>query len=221
VTCPAPRAACPQPKGNRKPDEAGCGQPRGGSKIIRKLIESTFVSLDGIIDDTQAGTVERAQPHFWGQPYWDEDHAGYAGKLGASADALLLGRVTYEGFALAWGSMEGPEADAMNSMPKYVASRTLTETTWNATVIQGDVAEEVAKLKEQPGKNILKYGTGELDKTLVEHGLVDEFHFWYFPVVVGAGRHLFEGAGFDTTHLKLAEVNQFGSGIVVHVYVPK
>jgi len=84
-----------------------------------------------------------------------------------------------------------------------------------------DVAEEVAKLKEQPGKNILKYGTGELDKTLVEHGLVDEFHFWYFPVVVGAGRHLFEGAGFDTTHLKLAEVNQFGSGIVVHVYVPK
>jgi dihydrofolate reductase len=165
--------------------------------------------------------VERAQPHYWGQPYWDEDHSGYAGKLGGSADALLLGRVTYEGFAAAWGSMEGPEADHMNKMPKYVASRTLTETTWNATVIQGDVAEEVAKLKEQPGKNILKYGTGELDKTLVAHGLVDEFHFWYFPVIVGAGRHLFEGAGFDTTHLKLAEVNQFGSGIVVHVYVPK
>jgi dihydrofolate reductase len=83
------------------------------------------------------------------------------------------------------------------------------------------VAEEVAKLKEQPGDNILKWGTGELDRTLVEHGLVDEFHFWYFPVIIGAGKHLFEGAGFDTTHLKLAGVNRFDSGIVVHVYVPK
>lgn len=188
---------------------------------MRKIIESTFVSLDGIIDDTRPSTASRAEPQRWGQPYWDEDHMNYAGKLMTSTDAMLLGRVTYEGFAEAWGAQEGPAADAMNSMPKYVASRTLTETTWNATIIKGDVAEEVAKLKEQPGKDILKYGTGELDRTLVEHGLVDEFHFWYFPVIVGAGKHLFEGAGFDTTHLKLADVNRFASGIVVHVYVPK
>ncbi|GAA2602518.1 dihydrofolate reductase family protein [Actinomadura fulvescens] len=188
---------------------------------MRKLIESTFVSLDGIIDDTRPSTASRAEPQHWGQPYWDEDHAGYAAKLSASADAMLLGRVTYEGFAEAWSAQKGEAADHMNSMPKYVASRTLTETTWNATLIKGDVAEEVAKLKEQPGENIIKWGTGELDRTLVEHGLVDEFHFWYFPVIVGAGKHLFEGAGFDTTHLKLAEVNQFGSGIAVHVYVPK
>ncbi|MGI5271546.1 dihydrofolate reductase family protein [Nonomuraea sp. CA-218870] len=189
---------------------------------MRKLIESTFVSLDGIIDDTRpVSTASRAEPQHWGQPYWDEDHAGYAGRLAASADAMLLGRVTYESFAEAWSGREGPDAEAMNAMPKYVASRTLTETTWNATLIQGDVAEEVAKLKEQPGGNIVKWGTGELDRTLVEHGLVDEFHFWYFPVIVGAGKHLFEGAGFDTTHLKLADVNRFGSGIVVHVYVPK
>jgi dihydrofolate reductase len=190
---------------------------------MRKLIESTFVSLDGIIDDTRPSSASRAEPQHWGQPYWDDDHNGYAGKLQASADALLMGRVTYEGFLEAWTGREGEFAEQMNSIPKYVASRTLTETdpAWNATLLGGDVAEEVAKLKEQPGRNILKWGTGELDRTLVEHGLVDEFHFWYFPVIVGAGKHLFEGAGFDTTHLKLAEVNQFGSGIVVHVYVPK
>jgi dihydrofolate reductase len=188
---------------------------------MRKLIESTFVSLDGIIDDTRPSTASRAEPQHWGQPYWDEEHANYAAMLSASADAMLLGRVTYEGFAEAWSGREGPEAEAMNSMPKYVASRTLTETTWNATLLKGDVAEEVAKLKEQPGKNIVKWGTGELDRTLVQHGLVDEFHFWYFPVIVGAGKHLFEGAGFDTTHLKLEDVKRFNSGIVVHVYVPK
>jgi dihydrofolate reductase len=188
---------------------------------MRKLIESTFVSLDGIIDDTRPSTASRAEPHRWGQPYWDEDHGGYAGELMASMDAMLLGRVTYEGFAEAWSDRSGPDADAFNNAPKYVASRTLTETTWNATLLQGDVAEEVAKLKEQPGGNILKWGTGELDRTLVEHGLVDEFHFWYFPVIVGAGKHLFEGAGFDTTHLELADLKRFGSGIVVHVYVPK
>jgi dihydrofolate reductase len=188
---------------------------------LRKLIESTFVSLDGIIDDTRPSTASRAEPQHWGQPYWDEDHARYAGNLLASADAMLLGRVTYEGFAEAWSGRSGPDADMMNSIPKYVASRTLTETTWGATLIEGDVAEEIARLKEQPGGNILKWGTGELDRTLVQHGLVDEFHFWYFPVIIGAGKHLFEGAGFDTTHLKLADLNRFGSGIVVHVYVPK
>jgi dihydrofolate reductase len=188
---------------------------------MRKLIESTFVSLDGVIDDTRPSTASRAQPQHWGHPYWDDDHAGYAGKLLSSADAMLLGRVTYEGFAESWPARAGADADQFNSMPKYVASRTLTEATWNATLIQGDVAEEVARLKEQPGENLLKWGTGELDRTLVEHGLVDEFHFWYFPVIVGAGRRLFEGAGFDTTHLKLAELTRFDSGIVVHVYVPR
>ncbi len=189
---------------------------------MRRLIESTFVSLDGIIDDTRpVSTAPRAEPQNWGQPYWDDDHSRYAEKLTSSADAMLLGRVTYEGFAEAYSGRAGDEAAWFNDSPKYVASRTLTETTWNATLIQGDVADEVAKLKEQPGGNILKWGTGELDRTLVEHGLVDEFHFWYFPVIVGAGKHLFEGAGFDTTHLKLVDVDRFDSGIVVHVYVPK
>jgi dihydrofolate reductase len=189
---------------------------------MRKLIESTLVTLDGIIDDTSPSTATRAEPHRWGQPYWDEDHNNYSAKLVNGADAMLLGRTTFESMVEPWTGMSGPGADEVNAMPKYVASRTLTEVSaWNGNLIKGDVAEEVAKLKEQPGKNILKWGTGELDRTLVEHGLVDEFHFWYFPVVVGAGKHLFEGAGFDTTHLKLADVERFGSGIVVHIYVPK
>jgi dihydrofolate reductase len=188
---------------------------------MRKLVESTFVSLDGIIDDTRPSTASRAQPQHWCQPYWDADHGAYATRLLNEADAMLLGRATYEGFAEAWSTREGEMADRMNNMPTYVASRTLTETTWNATLLEGDVAEEVAKLKEQAGGTIVKYGTGELDRTLVEHGLVDEFHFWYFPVIVGAGKHLFEGAGFDTTHLKLADISRFDSGIVVHIYVPK
>jgi dihydrofolate reductase len=189
---------------------------------MRKLIESTFVSLDGVIDDTTPSTVSRAQPQHWGHPYQDDDHNNYVANLMASADATLMGRLTYEGFKEAFEGQEGPEADGFNNMTKYVASRTLKEVTWkNSVLLNLDVAEEVAKLKEQPGGNIMKWGTGELDHTLVLNGLVDEFHFWYFPVIVGAGKHLFEGAGFDTTHLKLADLHRFDSGLTVHVYVPK
>ena len=178
---------------------------------MRKLIESTFTTLDGSI----------GAPQEWGAPYWDDEHHGYARRLLFAADALLLGRATYEGFAAAWPARAGDEyADRINAMPKYVASRTLTETTWNATVLEGDVAEEVATLKRQPGENILKFGTGELDRTLTEHGLVDEFHFWIFPVVAGSGERLLEGLA-TTTHLQLVDTTVFGTGIVVGVYAPK
>jgi dihydrofolate reductase len=104
---------------------------------VKKLVESTFVTLDGVI----------SAPQEWSPPYWDEEHAAYAHKLLFSADALLLGRATYEGFAEAWPARSGDEyTDRINAMPKHVASRTLTEATWNATVIDGDVAVEVAKL---------------------------------------------------------------------------
>lgn len=110
-------------------------------------------------------------------------------------------------------------AAPMNALPKYVASRTLREAQWNATIIEGDVAKEVARLKQLPGRNILKYGTGELDQTLLEHKLVDEYHFWMFPVVAGGGQRLFDG--LDTTHLSLVRSRSFASGIVVLVYEPK
>ncbi|MEV4060051.1 dihydrofolate reductase family protein [Nonomuraea dietziae] len=179
---------------------------------MRKLIESTFVTLDGSI----------GSPEKWGVPYWDEEYNGHASELLFAADALLLGRETYESFAAVWPKMEGAEGEygaRMNSLPKHVASRTLKSAEWNATVIEGDVAEEVARLKEQPGRNILKFGTGELDRTLLEHRLVDEYHFWMFPVIAGGGERLLDG--IDTTHLKLVKSTPFASGVIVLTYAPK
>ena len=104
-------------------------------------------------------------------------------------------------------------------MPKFVASRTLRGATWNATVLDGDAAEAVAALKREDGGDLLKFGTGELDRDLIEHGLVDEFHFWIFPVLAGGGQRLIEG--IETTHLELVASSRFASGIVVNTYTPK
>jgi dihydrofolate reductase len=178
--------------------------------MTRRLVESTFVTLDGVISD----------PQVWGPPYWDDDHTSYATKLLEPAEALLLGRVTYEGFASAWPQRSGdPYTDKINAMPKHVASRTLTDATWNASILQGDTAEAVAALKEQDGGDLLKFGTGELDRTLLEHGLVDEFHFWTFPVIAGSGQRLLDEVA--PTHLELVDLTRFGSGIVVLTYAPK
>ena len=173
---------------------------------MRKLVESTFMTLDGVISN----------PQEWSPPFWDDEHSAYAEKLLAPADAMLLGRATYENFAASWPGRPGDFADKVNAMPKHVASRTLTETTWNASLIEGDVADGVAALKAQDGGDILKYGTGELDKALAAGRLVDEFHFWVFPVVAGKGDRLFDG--LDLTTLQLVETNRFASGIVVLVY---
>ena len=176
---------------------------------MRKLVESTFVTLDGVIES----------PQNWSPPYWDDEHASYAQGLLSAADALLLGRKTYEGFVQAWPSRTGEYADRINALPKHVASRTLQEATWNATVIEGDVSEEIAKLKAEPGENILKFGTGELDRTLLANGLVDELHLWFFPVLAGGGKRLVDG--IETTHLELVGSARFASGIVVNTYGPK
>ena len=178
---------------------------------MRKLVESTFVTVDGVI----------SSPQEWGSPYWDDQHSAYARKLLFAADALLLGRVTYEGFAQAWPSRTGADeyADRINTMPKHVATTTLTDLTWNATRIEGDVAAGVAELKQQPGGDLLKFGTGPLDRTLLEHGLLDELHLWVFPVAAGRGERLLDG--MDITHFTLEEQTTFDSGIVVLVFRPK
>jgi len=183
---------------------------------MRRLIESTHVSLGG----------EVGSPQEWAFPYLNEEHNDYAKGLLFTADALLLGRVTYEGLSAAYPSMTAGETgapndfiDRMNSIPKYVASTTLRETTWNATVIEGEVASFVADLKKRPGGNIIKYGNGALDATLMEHGLIDEFHLVLAPVAVGRGKHLFEGIDAAPA-LNLADVTRFSNGVVLLVYTP-
>ncbi len=177
---------------------------------MRKIIESTFVTLNGSISN----------PQDWSGPYWDEDHFGYSGKLMENTEALLLGRATYEGFAEAWSERDGDMADLFNEMPKHVASRTLTDTTWNAKLLEGDAADAVRKLKEQDGGDLLKFGTGSFSKTLLEHKLVDEYHFWVFPVLAD-GETMFAGQGLDIHHLELLGTTTFKSGIVVHKLAPK
>jgi dihydrofolate reductase len=178
---------------------------------VRKLIESTHVSLGG----------EIGSPQEWAFPYLDAEHAEYATGLLNAADALLLGRRTYQGLSAAYMNMAAnPFVDRMNSIPKYVASTTLKDTTWNATVIDGDVAAYVADLKQQPGKNIIKYGTGPLDDALVARNLIDEFHFLLTPVAVGRGNHLFEDMD-NAPELSLTDITRFANGVLVLVYRPR
>ncbi len=183
---------------------------------MRKLIEATHVSLGG-----EVGNPE------WAYPYLDEEHNRYARDLLASADALLLGRKTYEGLSAAYPPMEssaegvfGEFVHRMNAIPKYVATTTLHDLNWNATPIEGDVVEFVRSLKEQPGQNIIKYGTGPLDRPLLENKLVDEYHLWLTPVAVGVGQHLFEDV-VGAPELRLLGLTQFDSGVLVIRYGPK
>ncbi|WP_028927364.1 dihydrofolate reductase family protein [Pseudonocardia acaciae] len=179
---------------------------------MRKLIESTLVSLDGVV----------GAPWEWTGGYFDGEVKDYSLAQLDEYDAFLLGRVTYEKFASSWGAIQGdPYLDKINSMSKYVASTTLRETTWNATLLDGDLAEEVAKLKAQPGKALIKYGTSGLDRTLIEHNLIDRFQFLIFPVVVGgSGGRLFEGVEAGRLKLELVETKTFGNGVVALNYVP-
>ncbi|MDX1992183.1 MAG: dihydrofolate reductase family protein [bacterium] len=180
---------------------------------MRKLIISTMVTLDGVMEN----------PQDWSFPYWSDEIGRYAYEQLFSTEALLMGRATYEGFSQAWAERAGTDefADRMNSLPKYVASTTLQDTTWNASVIQGDVAEAVKQLKQQPGQNILKYGGGQLLRTLMEHDLVDEHRLLVYPVVVGSGERIFDQAGLTgMASLKLIETKPFSSGVVALHYAP-
>ena len=185
---------------------------------MRKLIEITFQSLDGVVDAPDI--VQEARPYFLSNP----EHDNYAREKLFAADALLLGRKTYEAFAESYPRMAASSqgvpsdfVDYMNSIPKYVASTTLRSATWNATIIKGDLAEEVRKLKEQPGKDIVKYGTGQLDQVLFRHDLVDFLCIDLYPFILGHGTRLFEGIEI-TKHLELSNVRRFKNGTVILEY---
>jgi dihydrofolate reductase len=175
---------------------------------MSKVVLVTYVSLDGVVENPS-----------WTVPYWNDELAAYQRDQLFASDALLLGRVTYEEFAAAWPSMteEGDFGQRMNSLPKYVATNTLQALEWNARAIEGDVVEMLAK--EQPGGDLLIYGSADLVGTLMAHDLIDEYRLIVYPTVVGKGRRLFpEGASAPT--LQLANTVTFSTGAVSLVYQP-
>jgi dihydrofolate reductase len=184
-----------------------------------RIVITEFVSLDGVMEAPGGGE--------------DYEHAGWTFEINRGADgdkfkldetfaseALLLGRVTYEGFAAAWPSVENEFADKFNSMPKYVVSSTLQTAEWNnSTVLSGDVEEEVSKLKQEHDGDIVVHGSARLAQALIEHDLVDELRLMVFPVVLGSGKRLF-GDTSDKKRLRLTDSKMVGDGVSILVYEP-
>jgi len=177
---------------------------------MRRIINSTYVTLDGVIEH-----LER-----WHFDYIDDDANSFTSELLARSDALLLGRRTYASFAEAWPPRTGETADRINAMRKHVASATMETADWNnSTVIRGDVGDAVSDLKRQPGQDILMYGFGPLAQTLVQRSLLDELHLWVHPVFVGVGdvgdTLLREG---NSARFELVGTRTFDSGVVILSY---
>jgi dihydrofolate reductase len=183
-----------------------------------RIVVTEFVSLDGVME---APGGEDFKYKGWSFDF-DRGEEGNKFKVDEldDADALLLGRVTYEGFAAAWPSREGEFADKFNSMPKYVVSSTLDEPEWNnSTVLKGDVVDEVTKLKQELDGDIYVHGSCQLAQTLIENDLVDELRLMVFPVVLGTGKRLF-GETSDRMTLRLVDSKTVGDGIAIVIYQP-
>jgi dihydrofolate reductase len=190
--------------------------------MMGRLVVTEFITLDGVIEDPGGGeTFDRGGWAF----RFERGEEGDKFKLDETleAEALLLGRVTYEGFAAAWPSMtdEVGFADKMNTMPKYVVSSTLQDLTWdNSTRIDGNVADEIAKLKEQVAGEILVAGSATLVRTLIDHDLVDELRLMVFPTVLGSGKRLF-GDSTSVKAFRLVESRPVGKdGVLILTYEP-
>jgi dihydrofolate reductase len=175
---------------------------------MRNLIVTEFLSLDGVMEAPG-----------WTFPYWNDEIAQFKGDETSSSDALLLGRVTYQGFAAAWPESTDEGAPYFNSVRKYVVSTTLDTVEWNnSMLIKGDVVDAITTLKQQDGQDIAVHGSATLVQTLVQHDLVDRYRLLVYPVVVGKGKRLFhEGT---TATLKLLESRSFSSGVVALIYEP-
>jgi dihydrofolate reductase len=188
---------------------------------VGRIVVTEFVSLDGVMEAPGGGE--------------DFKHAGWTFEIERgdegdkfkldetlSSEALLLGRKTYEGFAAAWPSRtdEVGFADKFNSMPKYIVSSTLENPEWNnTTVLKGDPVEEVSKLRQRPGGDIVVHGSAQLVQTLLEHDLVDELRLMIYPVVLGTGKRLFDETS-DKKRLRLTDSKTVGDGITICIYGP-
>ncbi len=184
-----------------------------------RIVVTEFVSLDGVMEDP--GGAENFRHGGWTFEIARGDE-GDEFKLDEALDAaaLLLGRVTYEGFAEAWPSREGDFADKFNSMPKYVVSSTLEAAEWNnSTVLEGDVIDEVSKLRRDVDGDVVVHGSAQLVQALIEHDLVDELRLMVFPLVLGTGKRLF-GETSDKRPLRLADSKVVGDGVAILVYRP-
>ncbi len=178
-----------------------------------RLVATEYVSVDGVMDE----------PGKWSFPFWSEEAAKFKEEELLATDALLLGRLTYEGFAAAWPTMKGTGefGERMNSIKKYVVSSTLKNPTWsNTTVINGDPVEGIKKLRAEPGKDLLLSGSGTLVRSLIPHDLIDEFRLMVYPIVLGKGKRLFHGDEPERV-LQLTGVKQFPTGVTVLLYEPK
>jgi dihydrofolate reductase len=180
---------------------------------MRKVVISTYVTLDGVFEDPA-----------WSAPYWSDEAQQFAHDQLFASDALLLGRTTYETFAASWPTQEwlereGDFAERMNGLPKFVASTSLEEPLeWqNSSLLKGDVAEEIRKLKDEPGQDILMYSSAKLMHALMEHRLIDVFRIWVHPLVLGSGGRLFQ-EGVEKTELKLADIETLPSGVAILAY---
>lgn len=184
---------------------------------MRQIVAAEYLSLDGVGEDP--GRIGAFERRGWIIPYYDEELATYMSDQLFAADALLLGRRTYEGFVTVWPARSGdPVGDRMNSLPKLVASTTLREPLeWNATLLEGDVGEEVRNLKREPGRNILIYGSGRLVRTLMQLDLIDTYQLMIVPVALGSGERFFRD-GRDPSALSLTDVRATGTGVVLLTY---
>ena len=179
------------------------------STPTRRLAATLFISLDGVVES----------PEKWSFPYWNDEIAKFKHEETFASDALLLGRMTYEGFAAAWPSRKDPEgfADRFNTMPKYVASKTLKKLEWNNShLIKGELAVAVSILKQEPGQDIVIHGSPGLIRSLMPHDLIDEYRLLVYPILLGRGKRLFDETG--RASLKLAESKVFGTGVVKLLY---
>ena len=178
---------------------------------MRNVVVTMFMTLDGMMQD----------PHHWSFPYWNDDIAQFKYEELFASDALLLGRVTYEGFAEAWPQRDNndPFTNRINSMTKYVVSTTLDKAEWNnSQIISENVVEEIRKLKQQDGQDITVHGSGNLVQTLIANDLVDVYRLLVYTVVLGKGQRLFE-EGTKAT-LNLVETRSFSSGVTALIYEP-
>jgi dihydrofolate reductase len=176
---------------------------------MRNLVVTEFLSLDGIMEDPS-----------WTFKYWNDEIASFKGEESTASDALLLGRVTYQGFAAAWPQSKDQGAAYFNGVRKYVVSTTLDKAEWNnSMIIKDNVMEEIAKLKQQDGKDIIVHGSATLAQSLMQHDLVDRYRLLIYPLILGKGKRLFK-EGIPAT-LKLVKAQSFSSGVAALIYEPE